>query len=152
MADLAVHRYDFAMPAALEAFDAKRYVDEARTWVDATVGPTERVALSASGGVDSTTVAFLLKEVLGDRLYPFFIDDGLRRLIEGREEWEVTAEIFKGFPNFVVIHTGKLVLPWFEGVEDGTDIVVGAGGSVIVHPFAPTVQELLPTALVALTR
>ena len=120
MADLAVHRYDFAMPAALEAFDAKRYVDEARTWVDATVGPTERVALSASGGVDSTTVAFLLKEVLGDRLYPFFIDDGLRRLIDGREEWEVTAEIFKGFPNFVVIHTGKLVLPWFEGVEDGT--------------------------------
>jgi len=84
MADVTVHRYDFAMPAALEAFDANRYVEEACKWVDAAVGPTERVALSASGGVDSTTVAFLLKEVLGDRLYPFFIDDGLRRLIDGR--------------------------------------------------------------------
>lgn len=120
MADLTVHRYDCAMPAALEAFDAKRYVEEACRWVDAAVGPTERVALSASGGVDSTTVAFLLKEVLGDRLHPFFIDDGLRRLIDGREEWEVTAEIFEGFPNFTVIHTAKLIIPWFEGVEDGT--------------------------------
>jgi GMP synthase PP-ATPase subunit len=120
MADLTVHRFDTEMPAALAAFDVGEYVRGARRWVDTVVGPSEKVALSASGGVDSTTVAFLLKEVLGDRLYPFFIDDGLRRLIGGREEWEVTAEIFRDFPNFEVIHTRDLVLPWFEGVEDGT--------------------------------
>ena len=120
MADLTVHRYDYAMPSALAAFDVKEYVEKACSWVDGVVGPTAKVALSASGGVDSTAVAFLLKEVLGDRLHPFFIDDGLRRLIGGREEWEVTAEIFKGFPNFAVIHTAELVIPWFEGVEDGT--------------------------------
>jgi len=120
MVDLTVHRFDHAMPAALAAFDVKGYVEGARKWVDAVVGPDEKVALSASGGVDSTAVAFLLKEVLGKRLHPFFIDDGLRRLIGGREEWEVTAEIFKDFPNFTVIHTAELVIPWFEGVEDGT--------------------------------
>ena len=120
MADLTVHRYDCAIPADLAAFDAKGYVNGALEWVDRVVGPAERVALSASGGVDSTTVAFLLKEVLGDRLYPFFIDDGLRRIIGGREEWQVTAEIFSNFPNFEVITTRELVIPWFEGVEDGT--------------------------------
>jgi GMP synthase PP-ATPase subunit len=120
MADVTVHRFDCAMPAALADFDVKGYVAGARRWVDAVVGPVEKVALSASGGVDSTAVAFLLKEVLGKRLHPFFIDDGLRRLIGGREEWEVTAEIFRDLPNFAVIHTAELIIPWFEGVEDGT--------------------------------
>ena len=120
MAGLTVYRYDYAMPEQLAGFDVTGYVDGAREWVERMVGPTERVALSASGGVDSTTVAFLLKDVLGDRLYPFFIDDGLRRLLGGREEWQVTAEIFADFPNFEVIHSRDLVLPWFEGVADGT--------------------------------
>lgn len=120
MADVTVHRFDYAMPASLAAFDVQGFLAGARAWVEQTVGPTEKVALSASGGVDSTTVAFLLNEVLGDRLYPFFIDDGVRRLIGGREEWEVTAEIFAGFPNFTVIRTAELVIPWFEGIEDGT--------------------------------
>ncbi len=120
MAQLEVHRYDYPLPAELGAFDVDHYLAGARQWVEATVGPSERVALSASGGVDSTAVAFLLKEVLGDRLLPFFIDDGFRRLIGGREEWQVTAEAFAGFPNFAVIHTADRVVPWFEGVEDGT--------------------------------
>ena len=120
MADLTVHRYDYAMPDELVDFDVASYVEGALEWIDGVDGPEDRVALSASGGVDSTTVGFLLKEVLGDRLHAFFIDDGLRRLIGGREEWQVTAEIFGDFPNFEVIHTDELVIPWFEGVEDGT--------------------------------
>jgi GMP synthase PP-ATPase subunit len=120
MVDLTVYRYDYAMPPELADFDVKGYVDGALERIDGVVGSTEKVALSASGGVDSTTVAFLMKEVLGDRLHPFFIDDGLRRLLDGREERDVTAEIFRDFPNFDVIHTRELVIPWFEGVEDGT--------------------------------
>jgi len=120
MADLTVHRFDYAMPGDLAGFEVKGYVEGALRWVDGLVGEGEKVALSASGGVDSTTVAFLLKEVLGERLFPFFIDDGLRRMIDGREEWEVTAEMFKGFPNFEVIHTREMVIGWFEGVADGT--------------------------------
>jgi len=120
MADVTVYRYDYAMPDELAKFDAADYVKGALEWIDGVVGPTDTVALSASGGVDSTTVGFLLKEVLGDRLHPFFIDDGLRRLIGGREEWQATADIFKDFQNFEVIHTSELIIPWFEGIEDGT--------------------------------
>jgi len=120
MADVTVYRFDYAMPAKLPDFDVDDYVERALRWIDRVVGTTDRVALSASGGVDSTTVAFLLREVLGDRLHPFFIDDGLRRLIGGREEWQVTADIFKDFSNFEVIHTSELVISWFHGVEDGT--------------------------------
>jgi GMP synthase (glutamine-hydrolysing) len=96
------------------------YVAKALEWMDGLVGKDEKVALSASGGVDSTTVGFLMKEALGDRLYPFFIDDGLRRILHGREEAEDTAEMFSGFPNFEVIRTREIVIPWFEGVADGT--------------------------------
>ena len=120
MAQLTVHRFDYPMPERLGDCAVAAYVDRALGWVDGLVGPGEKVALSASGGVDSTAVAFLLKEALGDRLVPFFIDDGLRRVIGGRQEWEVTAEMFGGFPRFEVIRTAELVLPWFEGVEDGT--------------------------------
>lgn len=120
MADLTVHRFDYELPAELADFDVADFVERARAWVGEVVGPTETVALSASGGVDSTAVAFLLGDVLGDRLHPFFIDDGLRRLIGGRDESEATARIFEAFPNFTVIRTAELVVPWFEGVEDGT--------------------------------
>lgn len=120
MAELMVHRFDYPMPDNLADFDVANYVDGALKWIDGLVGKHENVALSASGGVDSTTVAFLLKDVLGERLHPFFINDGLRRIINGKEEWEVTAEMFKSFPNFEVIHTRELVIPWFEGIDDGT--------------------------------
>lgn len=120
MADLTVHRFDYKMPESLADFDVKHYVESALKWIKNLVMPNETVALSASGGVDSTTVAFLLKEALGERLHLFFIDDGVRRIIRGREEWEATAEIFRTFPNFEVIHTREQILPWFDGIEDGT--------------------------------
>jgi len=120
MADLTVHRFEYDMPEELSDFCPKSFVEAALKWVDGLVGAEEKVALSTSGGVDSTTVAFLLKEALGDRLHLFFIDDGVRRIIGGREEYEVTAEMFKDFTNFEVIHTREIVLPWFDGIADGT--------------------------------
>lgn len=120
MADLTVHRFPYQMPDALADFDPAPYVQEALKWVDGIVGSHETVALSASGGVDSTTLAFLLKEVLGKRLHLFFINDGFRRIMDGREEAEVTADMFRDFHHFEVINTRDMVLPWFEGVQDGT--------------------------------
>jgi GMP synthase (glutamine-hydrolysing) B subunit len=120
MAELTVHRYRYDVPESLSDFNPQAFIDGAIKEMAGLVGRNERVALSASGGVDSTTVAFLLKKALGERLHLFFIDDGLRRIIDGKEEHEVTAQIFKGFPHFEVLHTRNLILPWFEGVADGS--------------------------------
>lgn len=120
MAGLDVHRYQHDIPENLSDFNPKPFVNGVLGWVDGLVKQNEDVALSASGGVDSTTVAFLLKEVLGKRLHLYFINDGFRRIIGGREEYEVTADMFKDFPDFEVIQTADRVLPWFDGEADGT--------------------------------
>jgi len=120
MPSLEVQRYQFKMPENLSDFDPKSFVEGARNWIDTLVGDEEEVAVSVSGGVDSTTVAFLMKEVLGNRLHLYFINDGLRRVIGGRDEHRVTAEMFSGFPDFEVIHAADRVLPWFEGEDDGS--------------------------------
>jgi len=120
MPDLTVYRYDFEVPKSLSDFNPKVFVDGALEWVAGLVEPNEKVALSESGGVDSTTVAFLLKEALGERLHLFFINDGFRRILGDKEEFSVTASMFEDFPNFEVLHNREIVVPWFEGISDGT--------------------------------
>jgi GMP synthase (glutamine-hydrolysing) len=52
----------------------------------------ERVLLGLSGGVDSSVVAALLHEALGDQLVCVFVDHGLMRLNEGDQLMEVFAD------------------------------------------------------------
>jgi GMP synthase (glutamine-hydrolysing) len=51
-----------------------------------------RVLLGLSGGVDSSVVAALLHEALGDQLVCVFVDHGLLRLHEGEQVMEVFAQ------------------------------------------------------------
>jgi GMP synthase (glutamine-hydrolysing) len=53
---------------------------------------TDRVLLGLSGGVDSSVVAALLHEAIGDRLICVFVDHGLLRLNEGQQVMDVFAE------------------------------------------------------------
>ncbi|RMF96753.1 MAG: glutamine-hydrolyzing GMP synthase, partial [Gammaproteobacteria bacterium] len=53
---------------------------------------SDRVLLGLSGGVDSSVVAALLHEALGDQLVCVFVDHGLLRLDEGDQVMEVFAE------------------------------------------------------------
>jgi GMP synthase PP-ATPase subunit len=114
-----VFSYITEIPASFSDFQPREFIYGVREWADATVGKKRRVALSVSGGVDSTLVAHILHPVLGDRLYLFFVNDGLRRIIGGREEYEVTADMFKGFHNFDVLKTADKLLPKLDGVSDG---------------------------------
>ena len=53
---------------------------------------TDRVLLGLSGGVDSSVVAALLHEAIGDQLVCVFVDNGLLRFDEGDRVMEVFAE------------------------------------------------------------
>ena len=66
------------------------FVDEAIREIRARVGD-KRVLLALSGGVDSSTLAFLLHEAIGDRLTCMFIDQGFMR----KYEPEYLVEIFR---------------------------------------------------------
>jgi GMP synthase (glutamine-hydrolysing) len=52
----------------------------------------DRVLLGLSGGVDSSVVAALLHEALGDQLTCVFVDNGLLRLNEGDQVMDVFAD------------------------------------------------------------
>lgn len=52
----------------------------------------ERVLLGLSGGVDSSVAAMLLHRAIGDRLFCFFIDNGLLR----KGEYEEVQESYQG--------------------------------------------------------
>lgn len=68
---------------------AETFIDEAIREIRAKVGD-KRVLLALSGGVDSSTLAFLLHRAIGDQLTCMFIDQGFMR----KDEPERLIEIF----------------------------------------------------------
>jgi GMP synthase (glutamine-hydrolysing) len=74
-----------------------KFIDEAIAQVREKVGK-KRVLLALSGGVDSSTLAFLLHKAIGDQLTCMFIDQGFMR--KNEPEWLV--DIFENQFNIHV--------------------------------------------------
>ena len=83
--------------------------------VRAQVGP-DRVLLGLSGGVDSSVVAALLHEALGDQLICVFVDTGLLRLHEGDQVMEIFAEHLG--VKVIRVNAGDRFLSALAGIED----------------------------------
>ena len=117
---IQTYRFEYATPENPADFDPADFVEKAISWVKSLVKPGEKIALSASGGVDSTIAAFLLDRIVGKDLHAFFIEDGCRRLINDKPEGEVTREIFSKL-NFTVLEVRDEILPPLVGLSDGEE-------------------------------
>src|SRR6185503_19681845 len=75
-----------------------------------------RVICGLSGGVDSSVVAVLLHEAIGDQLQCVFVDHGLLRLNEGAE----VVRLFRDHYNIPLVHAdaSELFLKALAGVTD----------------------------------
>ena len=94
----------------------KNFIDMQVEEIKKIVGK-EKILLALSGGVDSTTVAALVKLAVGDQLYCMFIDQGFMRRNEGNKINETFTKKFK-IKNFFHIDASKRFFSKLKGVTD----------------------------------
>ena len=88
-----------------------------------------RVICGLSGGVDSSVVAVLLHEAIGDQLTCIFVDHGLLRAGEA----EQVLSLFRGHYNIPLVHrdASALFLGRLEGISDPEEKRKIIGGAFI---------------------
>ncbi|MBV6459672.1 MAG: GMP synthase [glutamine-hydrolyzing] [Fimbriimonadaceae bacterium] len=96
-------------------WSSESFIDEAIASIQRTVG-TRRVLCAVSGGVDSSVVAALMTEAIGDQVTCVFVDHGLLR----KNEAKSVIEQFTGHfhPRLVAIDASREFLQSLSGVTD----------------------------------
>lgn len=92
-----------------------RFVEEACASVAKRVGK-KRVLLALSGGVDSSTLAFLLHKAIGDQLTCMFIDQGFMR--KNEPEWLVETFEKEFHIKVNAVNAGERFISKLAGVTD----------------------------------
>ncbi|RLA42539.1 MAG: GMP synthase (glutamine-hydrolyzing) [Gammaproteobacteria bacterium] len=94
---------------------AENIIRDAIERVQATVG-TDKVLLGLSGGVDSSVVAALLHQAIGDQLTCVFVDNGLLRKNEGDQVMDMFARNMG--VRVIRVDAEQQFLDGLKGVED----------------------------------
>lgn len=111
----------------------KAFVEEAIREIRAQVG-NKRVLLALSGGVDSSTLAFLLHEAIGDQLTCVFIDQGFMRKGEPERLMEIFDKQFHIKVEYV--NARDRFLARLKGVTDPEE-----KRRIIGHEFIKVFEE-----------
>lgn len=103
------------------------------------VGPSGKVMLGLSGGVDSSVAAALISRAIGDRLTCVYVDHGFMR----KNETESVREVFtRQFPvNLIVVDAGKRFLDKLAGISDPEEKRKRIGGE-FVYCFSDEARRL----------
>ncbi len=109
-----MRRFLFDVCGAKGDWTMETYSQALITQVREQVG-SGKVLLALSGGVDSSVVAALLSQAIGNQLTCIFVDHGLMRKDEGDE---VEAAFSGRELNFVRVNAGERFLARLKGVTD----------------------------------
>lgn len=123
------------------AWTPSNIVADAVATVRATVGQ-DKVLLGLSGGVDSSVVAALLHEAIGDQLTCVFVDHGLLRHHEGDQVMETFAEHLG--VNVIRVNAAERFFKALQGVTDpeGKRKVIGGLFIDVFEEQATQLQDI----------
>lgn len=110
-----LHNFLFDVCGCVGTWKMDDYAKQTIKQLSETVGENGRVLLALSGGVDSSVLAALLAEAVGNRLTCVFVDHGCMRKNEGDE---VEAAFAKWDINFVRVNAQERFLSKLKGVSD----------------------------------